>query len=283
MKRLFKRLGLGLLGLLILLAAAAAVYAWRSLPALDGELKAPGLQQPLAIERDGADVTHIRAASARDAWFGIGYVHAQERGWQLEFNRRVMHGELSEVFGEATLETDKLMRTLGIVRAAQRQWEALPADVQQALQAYSDGINAFHKHSAQALSPEFHILGVKPGGAKGQPWSPVDSVGWQIMMALDLGGNWSTEFARLNAAQVLSTEQLWQLLPPYPGEAPASQLDFARLYAELGVYRKAPAPVPVPVKTGAAPTALWPSLVAEAIRPWADDFSANLGNVEGRG
>ncbi len=276
-----RRLGLGLLAVLGLSAAAVAVYVTRSFPTLDGELKAPGLQRPVSIERDRSDVTHIRAQTAHDAWFGIGYVHAQERGWQLEFNRRVMHGELSEVFGEATLETDKLMRTLGIVRAAQQQWDGLPADAQAALQAYSDGINAFYANTSQALPPEFHVLGVRPGGSSGTAWTPVDSVGWLIMMALDLGGNWSNEFARLNAAQVLSTEQLWQLLPPYEGEAPASRVDFARLYAELGVYRPAAAPAPA-AKTSAA-IGLWDTLVTAQIAPWADDFARNVGNVEGRG
>jgi acyl-homoserine lactone acylase PvdQ len=95
------------------------------------------------LARDPADVTHIKAQSPRDAWFALGYVHAQERGWQLEFNRRVMHGELSEVFGPATLETDKLLRTLGVVRAAERQWQTLPAEGRDAMQAYSDGINGF--------------------------------------------------------------------------------------------------------------------------------------------
>ncbi|MDO8374386.1 MAG: penicillin acylase family protein, partial [Polaromonas sp.] len=101
-----------LLVLVALLAAALAVYAARAFPALDGELKLPALAAPVSVARDGADVTHIKAQSPRDAWMALGYVHAQERGWQLEFNRRVMHGELSEVLGEATLDTDKLMRTL---------------------------------------------------------------------------------------------------------------------------------------------------------------------------
>ncbi|MGQ2981106.1 MAG: penicillin acylase family protein, partial [Polaromonas sp.] len=248
-----KRFFAGALLLVLLLAAAIGIYVYRSFPALDGELKVSGLTAAVNVARDGADVTHIRAQSPRDAWMALGYVHAQERGWQLEFNRRVMHGELSEVLGEATLDTDKLMRTLGIMEAAQRQWQVLPAEAKQALQAYSDGINAFYAGSAQALSPEFHILGVKPGGS-GQPWTPQDSVGWALMMALDLGGNWGNEFARLSAARVLSTDELWQLFTPYPGEAPASRTDFARLYAGLGVFRqdaiKTGASSPYPARAG---------------------------------
>ena len=249
----FKRIGWTLLALLILLASGLALYVNRSFPALDGELKASGLKQPVTIARDAADVTHIKAQSAADAWFAVGYVHAQERGWQLEFNRRVMHGELSEAFGAATLDTDKLLRTLGIMQAAERQWQALPAEGRDAMQAYSDGINAFYAQSSQALSPEFHILRVKPGGASGKPWTPQDSLGWSLMMALDLGGNWGQEFARLSAAKNLSTAQLWQLFPPYPGEPPASNVDLAKLYAKLGVYKTPAQTTPInATKTGAA-------------------------------
>jgi penicillin amidase len=284
--KILKRAVYAVLAVMALVLIAVAVYVTRSFPALDGDLKTPGLQRPLAIERDMADVTHIKAQTARDAWFGVGYVHAQERGWQLEFNRRVMHGELSEVFGEATLETDKLMRTLGIMRAAQRQWDTLPEEARAALQAYADGINAYYASTSQALPPEFHLLGVKPGGASGTAWTPQDSVGWLIMLALDLGGNWSNEFARLNAAQVLSTAQLWQLLPAYEGEPALSKVDFAGLYAGLGIYRNAaatPTTSPALSKTSVVSPGAWDARVTAQIKPWADDFARNVGNVEGRG
>ncbi|MGH8805601.1 MAG: penicillin acylase family protein, partial [Polaromonas sp.] len=208
----------------------------------------------------------------------------------LEFNRRVMRGELSEAFGPATLETDKLMRTLGIVQAADRQWQSLPAEGRDAMQAYSDGVNAFYASSSQALSPEFHILGVKPGGGSGKAWSPTDSLGWSLMMALDLGGNWGTEFARLSAARVLGGGQLRQLFPPYPGEQPASSVDFAKLYADLGVYRTGP---PVAIKTIAEyDRSSWATTlfdtetstrVAATLASGINDWAGALGQVEGKG
>ena len=179
----------GLLLLIFMLTTAGlGFYVYRAFPTLDGKLQASGLGFPATVVRDTADLTHIKAKSPHDAWFSLGYVHAQERGWQLEFNRRLMHGELSEAFGPATLDTDKLLRTLGIMQAAARQWENLPAEGRDALQAYSDGINAFYAAPAlasQALPPEFHILGLTPGGNLGKPWSPQDSLGWSLMMALD--------------------------------------------------------------------------------------------------
>ncbi|HSV45874.1 MAG TPA: penicillin acylase family protein, partial [Ramlibacter sp.] len=260
----------GLAALLVIASLAAAFYVWRSFPALRGEIRAPGLAAPVQLRRDASDVTHIEAQSQADASFALGYVHAQERSWQLEFNRRVMHGRLSEVFGPATLETDRTLRKLGVLRAAQAQWERLPASAQRLLQAYADGINAFHASSSQALPPEFHILGVKPG-----LWTPQDSLGWTIMMALDLGGNWGTEFARLSALQRIDTAQLWQLMPPYPGEAPATRVDLAALYRGLGVFRAGE------VKTGAAAPA--PSGLLQAGVPGLQEWTRGLGHLEGIG
>ncbi|CAN7288567.1 penicillin acylase family protein [Polaromonas sp. LjRoot131] len=272
----FKRVLAALAALLLIAAAAAGIYIYRATPALDGELQAAGLRDRVSVARDASDVTHIKAQSPRDAWFALGYVHAQERGWQLEFNRRVMHGELSEVFGPATLDTDKLLRTLGVARAAERQWQTLPAEGREAMQAYSEGINAFYAGSSQALSPEFHILGVEPGGASGTAWSPSDSLAWSLMMALDLSGNWGTEFARLSAARVLRTPELWQLFPPYPGEQPASRVDFSKLYADLGVYR---ADLPATQKVSATQPAPVALAMAQGINSWA----GALGEVEGKG
>ncbi|WP_312567416.1 penicillin acylase family protein, partial [Diaphorobacter sp.] len=150
-----QRIGAGavvaLVAALLLAGSVAAVYALRSFPQLDGTLRAAGLQHAVAVHRDEADVTHIEAQTPWDAWFAMGYVHAQERTWQLEFNRRLMHGELSEILGPATLDTDKLMRTLDIMGAARRQYAALPAFAREALQAYSRGIQSFHAARTQAL------------------------------------------------------------------------------------------------------------------------------------
>ncbi|WP_370655123.1 penicillin acylase family protein [Hydrogenophaga sp.] len=279
-KRLF-----ALLTLLVMAGAALlAFYAFRSLPRMDGSLNVSGLSAPVKVQRDASDVTHVLASRPRDAWMAIGYVHAQERGWQLEFNRRLMRGQLSEVLGESTLETDKLMRTLGIREASRRQFDNLPAEAKDALQAYSEGINAFFALTDQALSPEFLLLGINPReeALAGRYWDPVDSVGWALMMALDLGGNWGNEFARLSALETLDTKALWELLPPYPGEPPAATADLARLYRELGVYRGK-----VATTTSSAPVAPAANGVLASVREqigadmlaWAN----GLGTNEGKG
>ena len=226
----------GLLALALLTLGVAGIYLLRAQPQLDGKLSLPGLAAPVKISRDAAGVVHIEGASQRDTAFALGMVHAQERGWQLEFNRRVMHGQLAEILGEAALPVDKLIRTLGIIDMARTQLATYPDDAKAVLEAYSQGIRAFHDSQSQSLSPEFWLLGTRPGGNTAQAWEAADSVGWGLMMALDLGGNWGLEMSRLSVANTLDTERLWQLMPAYPGEAPATQVDLAKFYKELNVY-----------------------------------------------
>lgn len=262
-----------LVAVVALLAAGGAlsVHLLRGMPQLDGEISLKGLSGPVQITRDASDVTHINASNALDAWRAIGFVHAQERGWQMAFNRRVMRGELSEILGKATLDTDKLMRTLGIIGMAQQQLKGLSPATQAALQAYSEGIQTAWQSGAVRPSPEFKLLGTQASGADGQAWTPEDSVGWALMMALDLGGNWGQEFARLSAGQVLSNEQLWQLLPAYPGEKPATAVDLPGLYARLGVYAAAAA------KAAQMPAA------ASPLAQWSADWVRDMGILEGKG
>ena len=283
----------GLVAGALLAGAGVATYVLRAFPTVDGQLRVSGLREGVRVQRDAADVTHIRAQSAQDAWFAMGYVHAQERTWQLEFNRRVMHGQLSEIFGAATLETDKLMRALDIMGHARRQYAALPAQAREALQSYSQGIHAFHKDLPQALPPEFHVLGVQPGGTTGAVWEPEDSVAWSLMMALDLGGNWGNEFARLSLARTLDTERLWQLMPPYPGEPPAASADLAALYRQLGIYRDAVrSPASADSADGKSVVATPGAHEAEGflsrqlsqgMLAWAQDLARNAGSSEGKG
>lgn len=266
--------GAAAVALALLAGGVLAVYGVQAQPRLDGELVLAGLGAPAWARRDAADVTHIDAASPQDAWRALGFVHAQERGWQLEFNRRLMHGRLSEILGPATLELDKLMRALDIHGAAQRQHANLPAAVREAVAAYSEGIAAFYAGRSQASAPEFLLLQTRPGSDNGSAWAPEDTVGWALMMALDLGGNWGNEFARLNLLQVLSTEQLWQLMPAYPGEAPASATDLAALYRGLGVYRAA-----APDRSGPGPAAVRQA----ALRQWAEAMVQGMGTNDGKG
>ncbi|RME62871.1 MAG: penicillin acylase family protein, partial [Caldilineae bacterium] len=201
---------LSLVLVLVIVIAGGWFYLRTSLPRTSGTVQVSGLDGPVDIVRDADGVPHIFATTDRDAVFALGYVHAQDRLWQMEINRRVGAGRLSEILGEATLNTDKFLRTLGTYRAAEAAWPALSPEAQTIVQAYVDGVNAWLAEG-HTLPPEFLILGVKP-----EPWTPVDSLVWAKMMAWDLGGDYDLELLRARLTQALGPERTAQLLPAYP-------------------------------------------------------------------
>lgn len=217
-----------LAGLASLAMVGAAVYGFRALPDTRGSLRLAGAAAEVRIERDIHGIPTVRAASEHDAAFGLGVAHAQDRLWQLETHRRIAAGRLAEVLGPGALDTDRFMRALGVRRAAAAQWQQLPAASKAALQAYADGINAVLREGGQARPPEMLVLGITP-----EPWHPVDSLAWALMMAWDLGGNWTTELLRLRLALQMPVARIDQLLPPYPGEQPLPTTDYAALYRGL--------------------------------------------------
>ena len=218
---------------LVLALLALSVYFLSTKNKLDGELLAPGLGSPVTIKFDEHSIPHIFATNNEDAWYSLGYLHATERPWQMEFNRRLAAGKLSEILGEETIGVDKFIRTLGIRRSAERQYENYPIEYKRYLQAYSDGVNEGFKRLGWALPPEFLILGAQPG-----LWSPADSVSWSLMMALDLGGNWHKEFLRLELSEKLDTHHIWEVLPPYPCETPPTNTNFAKIYRDIDLFKK---------------------------------------------
>ncbi|MBX3605029.1 MAG: penicillin acylase family protein [Piscinibacter sp.] len=208
----------------------AAGYAWWTLPRTEGSVALPGLRAEVLIERDAQGIPTIRAGSAEDAAFGLGFVHAQDRLWQLETHRRIGAGELAEAFGPPALGTDRFLRALGVRRAAEAQWAATGEPARRALEAYAAGINAFVSRELRARPPEFVLLGLQPPA-----WTPQDSLAWATMMAWDLGGNWRSELQRMRLALTLPVARIDELLPPYPGEAPRVTADYPSLYRSLAV------------------------------------------------
>ncbi|HEV2685772.1 MAG TPA: penicillin acylase family protein, partial [Actinomycetota bacterium] len=214
---------------LVLALAGAGGWAWmqRSLPQLDGTVAVKGIPAPVEIVRDAEGVPHIFAASERDAWFAMGYAHAQDRLWQMEFQRRVAEGRLSEFLGERAYDVDRLMRTLGIARLAERIVARLDGGTRADLEAYAAGVNAFLA-SDPVLPIEFHAFGLKP-----RPWKPADTMEWLLVMAWDLSSNWRIELARMRFIAKLGPERANEILPPYPGEKVEPLPDFRALYAAI--------------------------------------------------
>jgi penicillin G amidase len=213
------------------LALAAGVYLHlrRSLPQTEGEIRLAGIEAPVEILRDANAIPHLFAGSARDVAFGLGFVHAQDRLWQMETSRRVASGRVSEIAGPAALPIDRLMRTLGLRRVAQANLARYDAETRDLLDAYAAGVNAFLA-TQPVLPPEFLLARVEP-----EPWSALDSVVWTKVMALDLGGNWRNELLRMHLARSLPLERVGQFLPPYPGDKPLAIRDIGSLYEGIAM------------------------------------------------
>jgi len=194
-----------------LVAAGGYAYLQRSLPQIDGSATVAGISAPIEIVRDADAIPHIFAANKLDALFGLGYVHAQDRLWQMEFQRRIGNGRLSEVLGAATLPQDRFLRTVGFGRAARDAWATTPEWAKQQVNAYVAGVNAFiSTHHGAQLPPEFTLLRFEP-----ELWTPADVVVWVKMMAWDLSGNYSSELLRHDLLAAVGPERMAQLMPPY--------------------------------------------------------------------
>ncbi|WND02478.1 penicillin acylase family protein [Temperatibacter marinus] len=204
---------IGLVLVFGLTAITSILILRSSLPTLSGQVHVTGISGSVTIARDENGVPHISAAEWKDLYFGVGYVHAQDRLWQLEMNRRIGSGRLAEAVGEAGLRTDRYFRTLGFRDRAEKAYANMSLEEKATLQAYADGINAYLTTRTGVLPPEFLILGVDP-----EPWTPVDSLVWGKMMWLSLSTNYRRELARAQLMTKLSPEQVAHLYPTYPGE-----------------------------------------------------------------
>lgn len=229
MTRILKWVGTVLVLAVLVLMAAFAWFRGASQPQVDGSVRLQGIAASVDIVRDAEAVPHIFAQSADDAYFALGFVHAQDRLWQLEMNRRIAAGRMAEILGPNAVDTDRFLRTLGVRRNAEQIFTRLAPETRSALEAYAKGINAYLDGRTGPLPAEFLITGA-PAPAH---WQPADSIGWQTMMAWDLGANWSQELLRMRLAQNLSLDQINEFLPPYPGDPAMKTLDYTKLYREL--------------------------------------------------
>jgi penicillin amidase len=197
----------GLVLLLLLVALGVGGALWMTLPSAHETARIEGLSAPVNITLDADGIPRIRAANLTDAAAALGFLHARDRLFQMEMMRRNASGRLSEVAGRATLRVDRLMRVLGLRRAAEAELQGLDPATRAVLDAYSRGVNAYIAAHGRFTSPEFLALGTPA------PWTPVDSLLWGKMLGLWLSENWDTEIARLRLAGKLTPEQISELRP----------------------------------------------------------------------
>lgn len=216
--------------LIVVIVATGGLLVWvshRALPTTSGSLRAAGLAAPVSVTRDISGLINITATTPHDLFVAQGYVHAQERFWQMEVWRHIGAGRLSELFGQTTLKEDEFIRTLGWRQAAQRDLDAASPELKADLQAYADGVNDWLAANRGQLGLAFVVEGFKAGlggglgGYDPEPWTPLDSATWALVQAWSLGDNFDSEIFRVLAdAKLGNPKRTDELTPPYPAGAP---------------------------------------------------------------
>jgi penicillin amidase len=185
----------------------------RQLPQIDGMLRLDGLHDAVEVLRDRWGVPHIYARTVHDALYAQGFVHAQDRLWQMDFQRRVTAGRLAEVVGKPALDADRWMRILGLRRVAEAEARGLEPGLRAELDAYAAGVNAWI--AQRRLPVEFTLLRYSP-----EPWTAADSLAWAKMLSWTLSINWESELLRAQLVSRLGPERAKALEPPDSGRCP---------------------------------------------------------------
>ena len=200
--------------------AGLTVLSRRRLPQTHGILSLPGLSDTVEVIRDRWGIPHIYAKNVHDLFFSQGFVHAQDRLWQMELNRRIAQGRLSELFGELALDTDRTSRTFGFHRLGKVDWEEAESDLRQVILAYTEGVNAFIESDDTKLPIEFSLLRHQP-----ERWEPEDSTSFERVMIWQLSHAWYGEIVRAQLVQAVGAERAAELEIHYPEGNPAALPD----------------------------------------------------------
>ncbi len=200
-------------------AGALSLAAWqklfrRPLPQTRGELHVQGLESEVRIGRDALGVPRIVARSRTDLAFGQGFCLGQDRLFQLEFFRRAAAGRISEFAGDEGLQSDRLMRTLGLHRHARREADQIDPWERHLLDSYAAGVDAAVA-AARALPLELQLLRIDP-----EPWTPADSLAIGKLIALGFSTNMESELFRADLIARIGPEKAARLEPRYPQGSP---------------------------------------------------------------
>lgn len=183
------------------------VYSYKSVPPIKGEVSAEGLNAEVKIVRDPWGIPHVFAQNERDLFFAWGYVHAQDRLWQMDFHRRVGFGRLSEVFGKEVLTKDKIIRNFGLKKAVLEDYKQLSAELRDLLHAYARGVNAWLDSRKFNWPPEFLLLRYRP-----EPWRLLDSLIIKEVMALFMCLEYQHEVFRAKLIESFGAQKALQVL-----------------------------------------------------------------------
>ncbi len=212
LKAILKWGGIALLAALVI-AVGIGLYVgqrlYASLPWTEGTRAVAGLSAEAEILRDRHGIPHIYGGSDEDIYFALGYAHAQDRLWQMDFNRRLIYGRLSEVLGEQTVGTDIVLRAYGFTASVEESWASMPEPFRSYLSAYTRGVNAVMDDPDFVAPPEYVFLQATP-----ERWREQDSFAILKLMGLDLSPNARAEFSRAFHADILGEEKAREFIDP---------------------------------------------------------------------
>ena len=200
----------------LVLSVVGVSMVRRSFPQTEGEIDVPGLTGTVEVLRDERGVPQIYGDSVGDIARAQGYVHAQDRFFEMDMRRHITAGRLAELVGEAGVETDRVIRTMGWRRVAEAELPTLDPATRTYLQAYSDGVNAYLRgRSPSQASLEYAVLSLSVDDYRIEDWTPADSIAWLKAMAWDLRGDYSDELARARLSSRVTGNQISEIYPPY--------------------------------------------------------------------
>ena len=180
-----------------------------------GIVKVKGISKKVNIYKSELGVSKIFADNENDMYFSLGYIHAQDRLWQMDLGRRVAEGKLSEIFGKDVLDYDILFRTIGINKIAEKQYEKLSSASKSILDAYCRGVNYFIENNSKELPLEFDILNYKP-----DTWKPEHSLMLIRLMGWELNFSWYADVMFGEIVKKFGMEKATDFFPDYPEDAP---------------------------------------------------------------
>ncbi len=205
-------------------------FSWigrQRLAQTEGKITVPGVSAPVEVLRDRWGIPHIYAGATRDLFFAQGFVHAQDRLFQMDLNRRTAKGTLAELFGKLALDTDRASRTFGFARIGRADWQALSPDVREIISAYTEGVNAWIERTAKRLPIEYSLIQMRP-----EPWDVQDTMALSRLMIWQLSHAWYDEIVRAKLVEKLGSEHAAELEISYPQGNPVTLpqgIEFNRL------------------------------------------------------
>ncbi len=206
--------GITVAAIVVAMFSAFQVFFRIAVPGYNGTIYIDGLKAPVEVRTDEYGIPHIFAESDEDLFFAQGYITARERMFQMDLTRLAGRGELSTIFGDKTVKTDRYFKTLGFYRAAQVEYKNLSPSTKLAVDAYTRGVNSFIS-TVSRLPREYVILGARP-----QAWEPADSVVGALLMSFRLSAPRSVKPILHRIYAHAGADVLNRLLPWVPLRSP---------------------------------------------------------------